>query len=140
MKRIQKTYLPGTAIAFMLTILLSALLNIFTGSGKENYGYYVYVFQLFGFLVAIEGIDYLLSFINFKSYIQYFLTELIILYAFLLGIGFLFGWIEWNPMSVILSTLLFLIIYSFIHWHFYRLYTLEADYINELIEKRRHEA
>jgi hypothetical protein len=136
MKKLQKIYLPGTAISFMLTILMTAAINILSGRGTHNYGFYVYVFELFGFLVAVEGIDYLLSFINFKTHMHYFISELVIIYVFLLGVGYAFHWIDFSVSGLFLVTIFFISIYSFIHWHFYKLFKQEAEYMNELIENR----
>lgn len=131
MKKIQKIYLPGTAMAFMLTILLTAVIDLLNGT----YNYDSYVFELFGFLAAVEAIDYLISFINFKKYIHYFVSELVIIYVFMLGAGYIFHWYDFSS-SMVTVTVIFLLIYSFIHWHFYKLFKQEAAYINELIESR----
>jgi len=136
MKKFRKVYLPSLAITFMLASLISAIFNIQAGNNQN--GYFTFIFQLLGYLICIEIIDYLLSKVNFKNYITYFITGGVIYYAIFMGCGYIFHWFGFQITNIIYMTMMFVAVCGFIQYHFYRLFQQEAKEINEILRGKNN--
>ncbi|BCJ95807.1 hypothetical protein acsn021_33760 [Anaerocolumna cellulosilytica] len=134
MRKVWKSYLPGICIGFTFSVLFSAIYNIVTHNSNE--GYFLSILQLFGFLIVINGMDYLLSYIDFRSYKTYFITELILGYALFMATAFVFHWFSFHYKNLIIMTTAYVAIYTFIHSYFNMLEKERAAYINRLISNK----
>ena len=128
MKHLLFTRLPSTCISFTIIILAASLINLFHSS------FFAFPIQLFCIILGCQAIDWLLSYVPFKSYLQYCLTESAILYAGTLTAALLLDWISWKPASIVFFTLIFLVASSFLFWYFKRRQKLLADEINHLLQ------
>ncbi len=135
MLRFRKIILPSLAITFMLSILISVAWNIILGAGVNDY--FMFIIQLIVFLILIQIIDYFISKINFKNYLGYFTAANSIYYIVFLSFGYVFHWFGFRVSNIIMNTISFLIVTSFIHYHFHRLFAMEAEEINRLIDNRK---
>jgi len=134
MRKVWRAYLPGICIGFTFSVLFSAIFNIVIHNGNE--GYFLFILQLFGFLVVINGMDYVLSFIDFKSYKTYFIVELILGYALFMAVSFVFHWFTFHLKNLMVMTAAYMAIYTFIHNYFNMLQKEKAEDINRLISKK----
>lgn len=134
MLRFRKIILPSIAITFTLSILISTGWNLILGETKNDY--FMFIIQLLTFLILVQIVDYFISKVNFKNYKSYFVTANIIYFIVFMFFGYVFHWFGFRLRNIITNTITFLIITTFIHYHFHRLFVLEAEEINKLIEKR----
>lgn len=128
MKNLFFIRIPSTCICFTLIILATLLNNLFYGADIP-----LFPLILFGWLIICQTIDWLLSFVNFKNYLQYCLTESIIFYIGSLSIAYLFNWISFTSRNLISFTLIFLIVDIFIFWYFKYRQKLLAEEINAML-------
>ncbi len=128
MKYLLLTRLPSACISFTIIMLATSLINLFHAS------FFVFPIQLFCIILGCQVIDWLLSYVHFKSYLQYCLAESAILYTGTLTAALLLDWISWKPTSIIFFTLIFLAADVFLFWYFKRRQKLLADEINQLLQ------
>ncbi|HEX3021674.1 MAG TPA: DUF3021 family protein [Lachnospiraceae bacterium] len=134
MNRIRKIYIQSISIAFTCTIVSSAILNITRGYDNS---YDFFIIQLLAFLVANVVIDSLLcktAFVN--KYSTYLIVEGLIIYVVFMLVAYLFHWFDFRLENTIRNTMIFLVIYAAIQYHFYKLYQQEADQINQMLKDR----
>lgn len=133
MERILRFYLPGGAIIFMLTIVITAISNYI--QGYEAMGN-VAILQFFGYIVMAELILFWLEKIDFKSYKALFLTETGTLYVLLLVCGYLGNWFSFSVGRILWVTIVFFGISAYMYYYFYRINKMNADELNELLENK----
>ena len=135
MKTFIQNIIPSVSICFTLTILLNLILNIINGYTADPF-----VFYLFAFLVVSQGIDALISLIDFKKWSHYCITESVILYA--ISLLFFSRYLFYNgtvdPYRLIAATIIFILVITAIFSYFRKRRQLQADEINELIAGREN--
>lgn len=130
MKNLLFVRIPSACICFTIIILAGTLSNLFNGTKAWPFPLY-----LFGWILVCEGIDWLISLIDFKSWLWYCVTESLILYVVSLAVALMLHWISWEPVSVLIFTLIFGVADSFIFWYFWRRGKLLAEEINTLLHE-----
>lgn len=136
MNKIRKTYIPSISIAFTCSVIASAIINIL--SGNNNNGYFSFILQLFVYLVTSVIIDFLICKTPIaNSYSSYLIAEAIILYSSFMAVSYFFHWFSFQFENILTSTLIFVLSYIVIQYHFYKLSQQEAEKINQLIEKQK---
>ena len=132
MKQIFKIYIPSACITFTLTAVLTCISNLLQG----NAGIYnAWFLQMFAFIVVIDVLDFVLGYINFKSYLAYFATEFVLAYIAMLGFGYLGNWFSFTLHNLIITSIIFVIVYSSVHSYFYKMSHMQAEEINNLLTK-----
>ncbi len=132
MKQIFKIYIPSACITFTLTAVLTCISNLLQG----NAGIYnAWFLQMFAFIVVIDVLDFVLGYINFKSYLAYFATEFVLAYIAMLGFGYLGNWFSFTLHNLIITSIIFVIVYSSVHSYFYKMSHMQAEEINNLLAK-----
>ncbi|MDF2800991.1 MAG: hypothetical protein K0S61_894 [Anaerocolumna sp.] len=134
MLRFRKIILPSISITFMLSILISVVWNVILGNTENTY--FNFIIQLFSFLILVQIIDFFISKINYRNYFGYFATANIIYFIVYMTFGYFFHWFGFRLINIIINTSSFIIVTTFIHYHFHRLFQLEAEEINRLIDSR----
>lgn len=130
MKQILKIYIPSACITFTLTALFTCTSNLLQG----NTGIYnAWFLQMFVFIVAIDVLDFVLGYVNFKSYSTYFFTEFALTYIAMLCFGYLGNWFSFTLHNLVIISIIFIIVYSCVHFYFYKMSHLQADEINSLL-------
>ena len=133
MERIRNIYLPSTAITFMAVILWVSALNLIQGCEYQSNRW---ILEVFGYIVTMEFLDVLISKIEFRHYLSYFLTEALIGYVVLMGIfGFFGNWFPYTPVGIAQVTVMYLLILAYIHYYFYRRSKNSADEINDMLKE-----
>ena len=132
MKQIFKIYIPSACITFTLTAVLTCISNLLQG----NAGIYnAWFLQMFAFIVVIDVLDFVLGYINFKSYLAYFATEFVLAYIAMLGFGHLGHWFSFTLQNLVLISIIFIIVYGSVHFYFYKMSHMQAEEINNLLTK-----
>lgn len=131
MKNLLLNRIPSICICFTIVILAGILCNWIFGEAQS-----VYPLFLFGWLTICQGIDWLISRIDFRNWMAYCLTESIVLYIVSFAAGLGLKWMNFTWDSVIAFTVIFLVVDGFIFWYFRRRQEILAEEINELIKKR----
>lgn len=134
MEKIRKVYIPSTTIAFTLVVLWTSAGNVM--NGIKNNGYGIFILQLFVYLIAAQACDILLSKIEFKSYLSYFLTEAGIFYGIMLLFAYFGKWFPFQIKNLVGTTVMFFAVCVYVHYYFYKIRKAEADEINRLLEER----
>lgn len=132
MKGFFKTYIPAASVTFTVSALAVCVVNLTEGFTSLRTSWCL---ELFGLIFLIDVTDYLLSKINFKNYALYYLTELLLTYMIMLGIGYLGSWFVFEAAELIKITLLYLVIFSLVHGYFYRRAKKNAREINGYLKK-----
>lgn len=128
MKNLFFIRIPSTCICFTLIILVTLLNNLLYGADVS-----LFPLTLLGWIIICQTIDWLFSFINFKNYLQYCVTESIVLYISSLIIAYLFRWISFTIRNLISFTIIFLIVDILIFWYFKHRQKLLAEEINAML-------
>lgn len=133
MERFRNIYLPSMAITFTAVILCVSVLNLIEGYEYQNNWW---ILEVFGYIVAMEFVDVLISKIEFKHYLSYFFTEAAVGYVLLFGVfGYVGNWFSYTPTRMIQVTVMYLLILAYVHYYFYRRAKSKADEINELLKE-----
>lgn len=128
MKNLFFIRIPSTCICFTLIILVTLLNNLLYGADVP-----LFPLTLLGWIIICQIIDWLFSFMNFKNYLQYCVTESIVLYISSLAIAYLFKWISFTLRNLISFTIIFLIVDILIFWYFKHRQKLLAKEINAML-------
>lgn len=128
MKNLFFIRIPSTCICFTLIILVTLLNNLLYDADVP-----LFPLTLLGWIIICQIIDWLFSFINFKNYLQYCVTESIVLYISSLAIAYLFKWISFTLRNLISFTIIFLIVDILIFWYFKHHQKLLAEEINAML-------
>jgi len=128
MKNFLFVRIPSICICFTLITLADVITSLLFGNNTSPY-----VLVLFLWLILCQVIDWLISKVDFQSWIHYCLTESMVLYLSSLAV---FGILFWHGITLhqfILFTVIFLIVDIFIFSYFRKRQQLQADEINELL-------
>ncbi len=132
MNHFRRIFLPSVALSFMYTSLFASILNLLQGYRKSSN---IFDLQLLLFLVAINGINYLLLKVPFSNFRMYVIVEGVLFYLFFLAVSYFFKWSNYeNPATFIINSLFFFLIYSLVQRYFYKIMMKEAEDINRLIK------
>lgn len=125
MKHLFWSRIPSVCICFTLIILCSVVVNM--AYGVQTSGFPV---VMFGWILICQVIDWLISFINFKSWWRYWLTESMILYMASFAVGVVLRWFVLEPAGILTFTVIFLVVDALIFWYFHYRQKLVAEEIN----------
>lgn len=135
MKQFLFARIPSICICFTVIMLSSLAVNLLSGWPVSPFP-----FQVLGWIVACQGIDWLLSFLNFKSWLHYCVVEAAILYAVSLPVALLFRWASCTFPSIAAYSLIFLAVYFFLTWYFRRRQQLLAQELNQLLQEQQKDS
>ncbi len=125
MKHLFWNRIPSVCICFTLIILCSVVVNM--AYGVQISGFPV---VMFGWILICQVIDWLISFINFKSWWRYWLTESMILYMASFAVGVVLRWFVLELAGILTFTVIFLVVDALIFWYFHYRQKLVAEEIN----------
>lgn len=128
MKNLLFVRIPSTCICFTLITLATVSINLLSGSPVSDFP-----LILFGWIIVCQIIDWMLSFINFKNWLHYCITESVFLYAGSLTVALLFNWMTLQAVSLITFTFIFIVVDIFIFWYFRHRQKMLAEEINSLL-------
>lgn len=132
MKRLLRTYLPSSAIAFTIVILFNAVYNLILGNNYALSG--VFVLELTGLIIFIQLISVVCDHIPFQSERAYQITFFAAEYATIIIIAsFVLNWTVPTISSFLYTSLLCVFIAVLIDRYFSAIHRHEADEINRLI-------
>ena len=115
MKNLLFIRIPSVCICFTLIIIGDAVVSLLWGSGSA------FLLVLFGWLIACQVVDLVVSKIEFRKWSHYCVTESVILYLLSRLAAF---------------TVIFLAADVFIFWYFRKRQEIQAKEINELIRAK----
>lgn len=133
MKNFLTVRIPSVCICFTLLLLANAVLNLLNGADNEGYDFTVLI--LFLILLLCQAVDITLDHVEFRSWRQYCITESLILYVMTLAISRIFFWPSFSARQLLIFTAIFLLIVTAVFSYFRKLQRMQADEINDLIEK-----
>lgn len=131
MKRLLRTYLPSSAIAFTIVILFNAVYNLILGNNYALSG--VFVLELTGLIIFIQLISVVFDHIPFQSERAYQITFFAAEYAIIIIASFVLNWTVLTISSFLYTSLLCVFIAVLIDRYFSAVHRHEADEINRLI-------
>ena len=135
MKQFFFARIPSICICFTGIMLSSLAVNLLSGWPVSPFP-----FQVLGWIVVCQGIDWLLSFLDFKSWLHYCVVEAAILYAVSLPVALLFRWASCTFPSIAAYSLIFLAVYFFLTWYFRRRQQLLAQELNQLLQEQQKDS
>nr|WP_317399654.1 hypothetical protein [uncultured Gemmiger sp.] len=130
MKHLFWNRIPSVCICFTLIILSSVLVNVVYGVETS-----VFPIVVFGWIVICQAIDWLISFLNFKSWWTYCLTESLILYTASFAVGTSLHWFALEPAGILTFTAIFMVVDALLFWYFRYRQKLMADEINMYLQR-----
>ena len=130
MKHLLWNRIPSTCICFTLIILSSFLVN--TAYDTETSRFPI---VMFGWILVCQVIDWAVSFINFKSWLRYCLTESLILYAASFVVGATLRWFALEAEAILTFTVIFVVVDVLIFWYFRYRQKLVSDEINSYLQR-----
>ena len=131
MKRLLRTYLPSSAIAFTIVILFNAIYNLILGNNYALSG--VFVLELTGLIIFIQLVSVVYDHIPFQSERAYKTTFFAAEYAIVIIASFVLNWTVLTISSFLYTSLLCVFIAFLIDRYFSAVHRHEADEINRLI-------
>ena len=132
MKQFLFVRIPSICICFTGIMISSLVINLLSGWPVSPFP-----FQVLGWIVVCQVIDWLLCHLDFKSWLQYYLVESSILYVATLAVALVFHWTAATVPSIVLFSILFLAVDSFVFWYFYRRQRLLAQELNQLLQAQQ---
>lgn len=130
MKHLFWNRIPSVCICFTLIILSSVLVNVVYGVETS-----VFPIVVFGWIVICQAIDWLISFLNFKSWWTYCLTESLILYTASFAVGTSLHWFALEPAGILTFTAIFMVVDALLFWYFRYRQKLMVDEINMYLQR-----
>lgn len=124
--------IPSICICFTGIILGGLVANLLSGWPVSPFP-----FQVLGWIVVCQGIDWLLSHLDFKSWLRYCLVEGAIFYAVSLPVALAFHWTTGTAQSIVAYSLIFLAVYLLLIWYFRRRQQLLARELNQLLQEQQ---
>ena len=137
MKRLLRTYLPSSAIAFTIVILFNAVYNLILGNNYALSG--VFVLELTGLIIFIQLISVVCGLIPFQSERAYQITFFAAEYAIVIIAGFVLNWTVLTSSNCLYTSLLCVFIAVLIDRYFSAVHRHEADEINRLLSQDKKE-
>lgn len=137
MKRLLRTCLPSSAIAFTIVILFNAVYNLFLGNNYALSG--VFVLELTGLIIFIQLISVVCDHIPFQSERAYQITFFAAEYAIVIIAGFVLNWTVLTISNFLYTSLLCVFIAVLIDRYFSAVHRHEADEINRLLSQDKKE-
>ena len=134
MKRLLRTYLPSSAIAFTIVILFNAVYNLILGNNYALSG--VFVLELTGLIIFIQLISVVCDHIPFQSERAY---KIAAEYAIVIIAGFVLNWTVLTISNFLYTSLLCVFIAVLIDRYFSAVHRHEADEINRLLSQDKKE-
>lgn len=131
MSKFVKKYLPTISIVFTLIILVATIYNVINGETKDGYCYFI--LEVVGYLISSIAVDYFVSLINFKKYLNHFLVELILLYPVTIGFAILGNWFPIDLITLLSFSFFYIIMMTVLHYYFYSISKKQADEINRIL-------
>lgn len=132
MKQFFFARIPSICICFTGIILGSLVANLLSGWPVSPFP-----FQILGWIVVCQGIDWLLSLVEFKSWRRYCLVEGGIFYVVSLPVALVFHWASPTLQGIVAYTLIFLALYLLLAWYFHRRQQLLAQELNQLLQEQQ---
>lgn len=124
--------IPSTCICFTCIILGSLVTNLLSGWPVSPFP-----FQLLGWIVVCQGIDWMLSHLEFKRWLHYCLVEGAIFYAVSLPVALVFRWATGTVQGIAAYSLIFLAVYGLLCGYFRRRQQLLAQELNRLLQAQQ---
>ena len=90
--------------------------------------------------MACQIIDWLLCHLDFRSWLHDYLVESSILYVATLAVALVFHWAAATVQSIVLFSILFLAVDSFVFWYFYRRQRLLPQELNQLLQAQQSDS
>ena len=137
MKRLLRTYLPSSTIAFTIVILFNAGYNLILGNNYALSG--VFVLELTGLIIFIQLISVVCDHIPFQSERAYQITFFAAEYAIVIIAGFVLNWTVLTISNFLYTSLLCVFIAVLIDRYFSAVHRHEADEINRLLSQDKKE-
>ena len=137
MKRLLRTYLPSSAIAFTIVILFNAVYNLILGNNYALSG--VFVLEPTGLIIFIQLISVVCDHIPFQSERAYQITFFAAEYAIVIIAGFVLNWTVLTISNFLYTSLLCVFIAVLIDRYFTAVHRHEADEINRLLSQDKKE-
>lgn len=131
MSKFIKKYVPTISIVFTFIIIVVTIYNVINGETKDDYCYFV--LEVVGYLISSIAIDYFVSLINFKKYLNHFLVEVILLYPVTVGFAILGNWFHIDLISLSCFSSFYIIMMTVLHYYFYSISKKQADEINRIL-------
>lgn len=135
MKQFFFARIPSICICFTGIMLSSLAVNLLSGWPVSPFP-----FQVLGWIVACQGIDKLLSLLEFKNPLHYSLVEGTIFYTVSLPVALIFHWISCTIPSIAAYTVVFLAVYLLLAWYFRRRQQLLAQELNQLLQAQQKDS
>lgn len=129
MKHLFWNRIPSICICFTLIVLSSFLVNTVYGVETSSFPVVMFVW-----ILICQVIDWLVSFINFKSWWGYCLTESLILYAASFAVGVVLRWFALESAGILTFTAIFVVVDMLVFWYFRYRQKLVADEINAYLQ------
>ena len=127
-------HVTRAAVTFSLTVVIVAAVNLLGGHPQADY---VFLYEVMGMIAALEGIDCLISKLQFKTRFAYTACEFFVMYAVYLICAYLGRWCSFRLENFIICTLMFLALFVLIHWSYHMALKNDADAINRRLTEKK---
>lgn len=134
MRMLFNVHVTRAAVTFSLAVVAVAAVNLLGGHTRVEY---VLLLEIMGFIAALEGIDCLISKLQFKTRFAYTICEFAVMYAAYLICVYLGQWCGFQFENFIICTLLFVALFVLIHWSYHMALKNDADAINRGLKEKQ---
>jgi hypothetical protein len=138
MNAIRKYYFPNLCITFTLVNVFLAVMKGIGGNELDNTQRFV--LELAGFLVFIFVVDYYLEKIEFKNWLKQIVAEFIVNYTIFMAAAYLLNWFGFRLWNIIVSTALFLLVFTLVWLRTYKVIKQDEAWINRMLLQRKEES
>lgn len=96
----------------------------------------IFLLELLGLIVSLEGIDYFISKIEFHLRIAYLSAEFLLMYLCFLAFSYFGTWFGFRMEYIILFSGIFVVLFLLLHLYEYVFRRMEANKMNQNLKKR----
>lgn len=124
-----KSYIAATAIAYTIIVIISCLWNLIANGPESSIGC-LYFVEIFGYIILVELIDWILSLVISKVWL-YLVIDYAVAYGLFMGAGLALHWFGPSVKNISVITLLFICVAEFLYRYFLNKQKGDADSINK---------
>lgn len=137
MNSIRKYYFPNLCITFTLVNVLLSVMKAISGNDLNNTQRFI--LELAGFLGFMFVIDYFVEKIEYKSWFKQIVTEFVVNYTMFMAAAYLLKWFSFRPWDIVVSTVLFMLVFVLVWLRTYKLMKQDEAWINRMLMQRKTE-
>lgn len=133
MQKNWSTLVFRAVLSYTSAVILLSVTFLFLGTDSIRC---MFLLELLGLIVSLEGVDYFIGKIEFRHRIAYLSAEFLLMYLCFLAFSYFGTWFGFRMNHIILFSGIFVALFSLLHLYEYVFRRMEANKMNQNLQKR----